>query len=81
MVSLASSDDGGHSWSNPYTASGIYGNWSRRIEFRALGRTRDRIYQLVMSDPVPWRVMDAYLYATPGYEPAERYASQMNKVA
>jgi len=76
------SDDGGHTWSNEYTCgAGMAGNFTRRVEWRRLGRTRDRVYELSVSDPIPWRVIDAYLTATPGYQPIERYATQMQKMA
>jgi hypothetical protein len=82
QVVLKWSDDGGHTWSNEYTCgAGFAGEFSRRVEWRRLGRTRDRVYEISTADPVSWRIVDAYLFATPGFQPVERYPSQMAKMA
>jgi hypothetical protein len=82
QVMLRWSDDGGHTWSNEYTCgAGSAGEFTRKVEWRRLGRTRDRVYEISTSDPVSWRVVDAYLFATPGFQPVERYPSQMAKMA
>lgn len=76
------SDDGGHSWSNLYNVDcGTAGNYLTRAIWRRLGRSRDRVYELSVSDPVPWRVVDAYLQASPGFQPTERMIHQIRKSA
>ena len=76
------SDDGGHSWSMEYLCgAGGQGDFLRRIEWRRLGRSRDRIYELSVSDPIAWPVVDAYLLTSPSNQPVERYAAQMAKMA
>lgn len=76
------SDDGGHAWSNIYNVDcGTAGNYLTRAIWRRLGRSRDRIYELSVSDPVPWRVVDAYLQASPGFQPTERMIHQIRKSA
>jgi hypothetical protein len=82
QVMLRYSDDGGHTWSNEYVAgAGFAGEFRKRVEWRALGRSRDRVYEISVSDPIPWRIVDAYLHATPGYEPIQRYSTQIQKMA
>lgn len=47
------SDDGGHTWSNQYWRSaGPAGNTKKRVIWRRLGVSRDRIYRVSISDPV-----------------------------
>lgn len=82
IASIRWSDDGGHTWSNFYQVDcGKTGQFKTRAIWRRLGRSRDRVYELTCSDPVPWRVVDAYLQATPGYAPTERLTAQLRKSA
>lgn len=82
MVMLRWSDDGGNTWSNEHWASaGAGGNYLQRIIWRRLGRSRQRVYEVMVNDPVPWALVDAYLDASPGYEPQERLATQIRKGA
>ncbi len=62
------SDDGGHTWSTGVTMSaGAQGDYRVRCMARGnLGRSRDRVFQITVSDPIPWRVLQAYLTAQPG---------------
>jgi hypothetical protein len=47
------SDDGGQNWSNEYWASiGKAGEYSRRSVWRRLGKSRDRVFRLTITDPV-----------------------------
>jgi len=60
VVSLSWSNDGGHTWSNEMTASiGKIGERKVRAKFNRLGMARDRVYKVVMSDPVKFIVMGA----------------------
>lgn len=60
-VSLQWSDDGGHVWSNLHDVSaGVQGNYTARAIWRRLGRSRDRIFRVIVSDPVPWRLINFY---------------------
>lgn len=53
QVMLSWSDDGGHSFGNELWASaGKIGEHKRRVNFRRLGRSRDRIFRVVITDPV-----------------------------
>lgn len=61
-VMLRFSDDGGHTWSNEITSSaGVVGNYTARARFTRLGRSRDRVYRITMSDAVPWVVSSAFV--------------------
>jgi hypothetical protein len=56
------SDDGGHKWSNERTVSiGKTGQYGNRVKFTRLGRSRDRIYEISISDPVKVALLGAYL--------------------
>ncbi len=61
-VMMRYSDDGGRSWSNEMWASaGAIGVYSTRVQFTQLGSARDRVFEVAVSDPVPWRITNAYL--------------------
>ena len=82
MASLRWSDDGGHTWSNYHDEDmGQTGKYRTRVMFRRLGRSRDRVYELSCADPAIYRVIDAYLEATPNYKPSERISEQLRKVS
>jgi hypothetical protein len=66
-VMMRYSDDGGKTWSNERTASaGARGSYGTRVRFLQCGSGRDRIWEVTMSDPVPWRLVDAYIDAAGG---------------
>ncbi len=67
MMSLRWSNDGGQTWSNERTvAVGKIGEYKRRAIFSRLGRSRDRVYDAVMTDPIKWAITDAYFDSGPG---------------
>jgi hypothetical protein len=56
------SDDRGSTWSNVHTVSvGFAGQYMHRSIWRRLGRSRYRVYEMTLTDPIPWVVVDAYL--------------------
>ena len=62
QASLSWSDDGGHVWSDEYMRGcGQAGQYRNRVIWRRLGNPRDRVYRLRVSDPIPWRIVNAYL--------------------
>lgn len=82
MATLRYSDDGGHTWSNGQDKGcGQAGRFKTRVIWRRLGRSRDRVYELEMSDPVPYRITDAYLKASPGFQSQERLNKGLAKIA
>jgi hypothetical protein len=68
QIILQWSDDGGHTWSNEHLLSaGKQGEYSRRaILKQPLGRSRDRVFKVAMSDPVKWALLNAYFGAEKG---------------
>lgn len=57
------SDDGGFTWSHEHWRSiGIQGAYKNRAKWNRLGRARDRVYEVTVSDPVPRDVIGATLY-------------------
>lgn len=59
------SDNRGSTWSNQHIAScGFAGQYNKRVIWRRLGRSRYRVYEVRVSDPIPWVLVDAYLRAT-----------------
>jgi hypothetical protein len=62
QVSLRYSDDGGHSWSNERQVSmGKIGERMARAIWRRLGSSRDRVYEVSTSEPVPVTFIGAEL--------------------
>lgn len=47
-------------------SAGRLGEYTRRVRFDYLGSARDRVFEAVMTDPIPWRLIDAVLEAGPG---------------
>lgn len=64
-VMMRYSDDGGHTWSNERMAdAGKAGQYRKRVQFKRCGCSRDRVFEVSMSDPIPWRLLDAWLNNT-----------------
>lgn len=60
------SDDRGHTFGNDHVADcGQAGQFRTRAIWRRLGRSRYRVYELVVTDPIPWFITDAYLEMAP----------------
>lgn len=61
------SDDGGLTWSNEKQASiGKVGNYFKRVIYRRLGRSRNRCFRIVITDPIQVAIVAAYLNAEAG---------------
>jgi hypothetical protein len=59
---IKTSDDGGKTWSKERQASaGLVGQYSARMRFTRMGISRDRLNEFVVSDPIPWRIVAAYI--------------------
>ena len=85
-LALRWSKDGGHSWSSEHLLqAGKIGEYKYRARMLRMGVARDMVFEISMTDPVPWRIIDAYLYTSPGTRavpPAasERLANELLKV-
>ena len=61
------SDDGGHTWSNKrWVSIGKIGEYLARAKWNRLGRSRNRVYRVTISDPVKVVMIGANLNATAG---------------
>jgi hypothetical protein len=82
IATLRYSKDGGHTWSQGRDKDcGQAGNYRTRAIWRRLGRARDMVFELSVSDPIPWRIVDSYLMAAPGFAPSERIVKDYAKSA
>ncbi len=68
QVMLRWSNDGGMTWSNEHwiTAGGAIGQYGVRVSWNRLGVARDRVFEVVTTDPVPWRLVGALLNVSVG---------------
>ena len=61
------SNDGGSTWSNEHwTSIGIQGAYKNRAIWRRLGQSRDRVYEVVVTDPIKAVIVAANLKAEAG---------------
>jgi hypothetical protein len=62
MVMLRSSRDGGRTWGNERTrTAGRVGAYQTRVRFSRCGTSEDRVDEITVSDPTPWRLTDAFV--------------------
>ena len=82
QIMLRWSDDGGRTWGNEHWVSaGQAGTYRTRALWNRMGCARDRVYEVAVTDPIAWRIIDAYLKASPGFDmPVERYSKQIAKM-
>lgn len=60
LMMMQFSDDGGRTWSSEmYTSLGLIGQYNAVAEYRRLGRSRERVYRISVSDPVKFVVLGA----------------------
>lgn len=65
QVMLRISNDGGKTWiSEQWRGAGKLGEYFRRIRWNRLGQARRRVYEVSVTDAIPWRVVGAYLKAS-----------------
>ena len=62
QVMWSTSDDGGKTYGNERMVSaGKIGEYQRRVRMWRMGTPRDRVNKMVLSDPIPWRLIDAFI--------------------
>ncbi len=61
------SNDGGSTWSSEHwTSIGVIGAYKNRAIWRNMGESRDRVYEVVVTDPIKAVIISANLKATAG---------------
>jgi hypothetical protein len=66
QVLFRGSSDGGQTWGNERAASaGPMGAYRQRVFWTRLGAPRLWVPEVTMSDPIPWRIMEAYVNNDP----------------
>ena len=64
---LRFSDDGGYTWSNEITVElGRVGNTLWRAMWRRLGKSRERVFEVTITDPIPVAIINAYMRFSQG---------------
>ncbi len=62
QVMMRMSDDGGKTWGiERLRTAGKIGEYLTRVRWDRLGRARRRVFEVVMTDPAPWRLTGAYV--------------------
>jgi hypothetical protein len=62
QIMLRWSDDGGQTWSSEHWVSaGPQGEYKTRAIWRRLGQARDRVFEVTMTDPIPWRLIGSWI--------------------
>ncbi len=61
QIRLRLSRDGGETWGQEISCSaGQMGEYDARVIFRRLGRGRNLVAEITVSDPVLWEMLEAY---------------------
>lgn len=69
QVMLRFSGDGGQTWSSErWRSAGKKGQYGRRARWERLGSARRGVVQVVMTDPIPWRISGAAINVIPSLE-------------
>jgi hypothetical protein len=62
QVMLRMSNDGGKTWGNEvWRSAGMQGQYSTRVNWHRLGYGRKRVFEVSVTDPIPWRLCGAYI--------------------
>lgn len=64
QVMLRLSNDGGKTWvAESWRSAGRVGEYFRRVRWNRLGTARRRVFEVSVTDPIPWRLTGAYIKA------------------
>lgn len=62
QAALSCSDDGGKTWGpERWRTAGAIGAYKTRVIYERCGSARDRQFEVVNTDPIPWRMVDVFL--------------------
>jgi len=65
QVGLRASNDGGRTFgAERFASAGKIGEYQQRVRWNRLGMARRRVFEISVTDPIPWRIVDAYLTMT-----------------
>jgi len=83
QLMLRFSRDYSKTWSNEYAlACGQAGQYRKRVRRSRMGSSKTgMVFELSATDPIPWRLVEGYLEAQPGYVAQERLVKTLGKVA
>ena len=66
MVMLRVSKDGGKTFGKELTTSaGAVGKYGTRVKFNRMGMGRRMVFEVAVSDPIPWKLLNAYVEISP----------------
>lgn len=69
QIMLRWSNDGTKTWSATYLLGcGFAGEYGARARKVLLGRARKRVWEIAVTDPIPWRIANAYIKAEASLE-------------
>lgn len=67
QVLLRVSNDAGKTWiTEQQRSAGKLGEYYKRVRWNRLGAARRRVFEVVVTDPIPWRITNCYLTASDG---------------
>lgn len=62
QVMMRMSNDGGKTWGNElWRSAGAIGEYGTRVRWNRCGQARRRVFEVSVTDPIPWRLTNAYL--------------------
>lgn len=71
QIMMRYSNDGGKTWSNETQAgAGAQGRYGARVIWNRCGAGRKRVFEVSVTDPIPWRVMGSFIKVKAGSEQA-----------
>ena len=66
QIMMRFSNDGGKTWSSErWRSAGKIGEYKHRVFWNRLGSARRRVYEVSVTDPIPWRLTAAYVDIEP----------------
>ena len=64
QVMLRISNDGGKTWGPElWRSAGKMGEYTKRVSWNRMGSARRRVFEVTMTDPIPWKITGCYLEA------------------
>lgn len=81
QLTLRISRDGSKTWGPEYALDcGQAGQYRKRVIQRRLGAARDFVFDIVATDPIPWRIIEGYVEGTGFPLPTQRLQKQIAQV-